>query len=290
MAVSRREFSKLAVCAATGLVLESGTESYAWLQQAGSKKARSSVIGGVQIGVMTYSFRDRPLDQALENIVRIGFSSAELFGHAHLDPFKSSDEEIKSCRKKFADAGVTLRSYYVDFPANATDEQIERPFVAARLLGVNILSSTVGKHQVPGIDKACQKFKMRLGLHNEVWPNKQPDQIEGPQDFLEMLDKSSRWINITLDIGHFYAAGYDPVEFIRAHHDRIVSLHLKDRERDAQHTDLPFGKGTTPIIPVVKTLQKIQFKRAANIEWEVPGVDPVTGVADALAYLRKGLA
>ena len=252
------------------------------------KKTSSSVFGGLQIGVMTYSFRDRPLDKALANIADIGISSVELFS-GHLDPFKERDEQIKGWRRRFAEAGVKIRSYYVDFPENSTDEQMDRPFVAAQLLGVDILSSTVGKHLIPRIDMACQKFEMKVGLHNELWPNRQHDQIEGPEDFLEVLDKSSKRINITLDVGHFYAAGSDPVKFIREHHDRIVSLHLKDRERDPGHRDLPFGKGTTPLIPAVQTLKKLHFTHAANIEWEVEGVDPVKGVADALAYLKPAL-
>jgi sugar phosphate isomerase/epimerase len=290
-AVSRRDFIAKTAGGAVGLVLCSTRGSphvTGTPLPISGKRTLSSVFGGLQIGVMTYSFRDRPLDKALENIVDIGFSSVELYS-GHLDPFKASDKEINSWRKRFAEAGVRIRSYYVDFPDQATHEQTERPFVAAQLLGVDILSSTAGKHLVSGIDKVCQKFKMKVGLHNELWPNKQPDQIEGPQDFLEVLGKSSKWINITLDVGHFYAAGSDPVQFIGEHHDRIVSLHLKDRERDPQHRDLPFGQGTTPLIPVVKTLKKLHFQHAANIEWEVEGMDPVAGVTDALAYLKRDL-
>lgn len=287
--LSRREFVKTAALGGTGgLMIRTGGMGLASPLQAAVKKTASSVFGGLQIGVMTYSFRDRRLDEALRNIADIGFSSVELYS-GHLDPFKAGDEEIKSWRGRFADAGVKIRSYYVDFPENATDAQMDRPFICAQLLGIDILSSTVGKHLAPRIGKACEKFNMRVGLHNELWPNKQPDQIEGPQDFLEVLQKSSERINITLDVGHFYAAGYDPITFIREHHDRIVGLHLKDRERDSQHRDLPFGKGTTPLIPVVQTLKKLHFTHAANIEWEVEGVDPVKGVADALAYLKEAL-
>ena len=285
--LSRREFVKTALGGTGGLMIHAGGMELASPRQAAVKKT-SSVFGGLQIGVMTYSFRDRRLDEALENIVDMGFSSVELYS-GHLDPFKAGDVEIKGWKRRFADAGVKIRSYYVDFPESATDEQMDRPFIGAQLLGIDILSSTVGKHLVPRIGKACQKFNMRVGLHNERWPNKQPDQIEGPRDFLEVLEKSSERINITLDVGHFYAAGYDPVKFIREHHDRIVGLHLKDRERESQHTDLPFGKGTTPLITVARTLKNLRFTHAANIEWEVEGVDPVKGVADALAYLKQAL-
>jgi sugar phosphate isomerase/epimerase len=285
----RRRFIRAVAASAGTLLCDAKWGGEASSLRAVPGRGPSSVFGGVQIGVMTYSFRDEPLDEALKNIVAIGFSSVELFS-GHLDPYKATDEEIKTWKKRFAEAGVKIASCYTDFPEDASEAQIDRPFVWAQLLGVDVITTVVGKHLVPRIDKACQRYKMKLGVHNELWLNKQPDQIEGPEDFMQVLEMSSRWVSITLDIGHFYAAGYDPVKFIQINHGRIVSLHLKDRERDSNHTDRPFGHGTTPVIPVAQTLKELHFANPANIEWEVDGLDPVTGVADELAYLKKALS
>jgi len=280
--LSRREFGKVAMGSLSSLTLASTA-------RVSAKRAASSVFGGVQIGVMTYSFRDRPLDKALENIVDLGFSSVELYS-SHLDPLKASDKEIKFWKRKFADAGVKIASYYVNFGKNPTDEQIDRCFRGGKLLGTGILSSSVTKGLVPRLDRACQKFKMRLGLHNHWFHPPDSNQFESPQDFLDALKNSSKWMSITLDVGHFYAARYDPVRFIREHHDRIVSLHLKDRGNDPEHIDHPFGQGSTPLIQVVQLLKEIQFNHAANIEWEVQNSDPVQGVADGLEYFKRALA
>jgi sugar phosphate isomerase/epimerase len=278
--LSRRDFGKLSLGALSGLTCAQPARS--------SRKAASSVFGGVRIGVMTYSFRDRALDKALDNIIDIGFSSVELYS-GHLDPLKAGDEEIRTWRKRFADAGVGIASYYVDMGQQPTDEQIDRCFQAGRVLGVNILTSSLTKPLVPRVDKACQKFKMYLGLHNHWFNPPDPKQFQDPQDFTEALRSSSKWLSINLDVGHFHAAGHDPVKFIEEHHGRIVSLHLKDRGDDPEHIDHPYGEGNTPLIPVVQLLRKLHFKHAANIEWEVENADPVKGVTDGLAYFRKAL-
>ena len=100
--ISRRVFGKVTLGGLSGLAIARAAGLAA-------EKARSSLFGGVQIGVMTYSFRDRPLDKALEEIVRIGFSSVELFS-GHLDPLKASDAEMVKCWVR--STGLTCRYYY----------------------------------------------------------------------------------------------------------------------------------------------------------------------------------
>ncbi|MGH9436607.1 MAG: sugar phosphate isomerase/epimerase family protein [Terriglobia bacterium] len=269
---------------------DAASRAFAMTLSTRPEKAPSSRFGGLQIGCMTWSFRERSLPAALEAIVKIGFSSAELWS-GHLDPFKSSDQEIAAWRRRFADAGVRLTSYFVSFQKDASDEQFGRNFQVGRLLGADVLSSNVAKSLVPRVDKACQRFKMYVGLHNEVYGRQEPDQIQFPSDYVEVFRKSSHWVGATLDVGHLYAAGYDPVKFIREHHQRIVSVHLKDENRVLPHyTDFPFGKGPTPLIPILHTLQEMHFKYPANIEWGVQNVDPVKGVADALAYVKRALS
>jgi sugar phosphate isomerase/epimerase len=279
--ISRRHFGKRTLGAFGALTL--GTVSTPQ-----GKKVLSSVFGGLQIGVMTYSFRDRPLERALQDIVDIGFSSVELYT-GHLDPLKATDQEIRSWKNKFADAGVKLASYYVEMGDDPTDSEIDRCFEGGRLLGVNILSASLTKPVVPRVDKACMKHKMYLGLHNHWFNPHDTKQFQDPQDYDEVLRSSSPWLSITLDVGHFHAAGNDPVKFIATHHKRIVSLHLKDRGDDPEHIDHPYGQGNTPNIAVVRFLKKIRYKHAANIEWEVESADPYRGVADGLAYFQRAL-
>ena len=74
-------------------------------------------------------------------------------------------------------------------------------------------------------------------------------EFETPDDFMNALKGSSDYLSINLDIGHFYAAGFDPVSYIAQHHKRIVSLHIKDRDKDENHTQRRFGEAATPPRP-----------------------------------------
>jgi sugar phosphate isomerase/epimerase len=99
----------------------------------------------------------------------------------------------------------------------------------------------------------------------------------------------SPYINVNLDIGHFFAAGFDPVDFITRHHERIVTLHLKDRKKD-NGANMPFGEGDTPIKPVLQLLKKNKFAIPANIEYEYKGADTLQEVKKCFEYCKQALA
>jgi len=280
--ISRRDFGKIAAGALGGSALASVTPLW-------SKKVTPSVFGGVEIGVMSYSLRDRSLEKALEAMVELGISNFELW-EGHLDSRKASDDEFRAWGKRFQEAGVKIVAYCTVPQDDWTDEQIHHAFHCAKLLGTNVLTSSIGKKIVPRMDKACQKFQMKLGIHNHWFQPPNPEFFESPQDYADVLKASSKWVGANLDIGHFYAAGYDPVKFIEEHFERIVHVHLKDRGQDPQHTDRPFGEGGTPVAATVRLLETRAFRYAANIEWEVKAADPVKGIAAARDYLKKVLA
>src|SRR2546428_4262625 len=103
-AYTRREFGKTAVAASlSGSVL------------LGKPNSR---IAGVQLGVQSWSFYDRPLDEAIKAMVEIGFSSCEL-ALLHLEPklgredlrkwrTTASMDHFREARKKFDNAGIAI--------------------------------------------------------------------------------------------------------------------------------------------------------------------------------------
>ena len=131
-----------------------------------------SVIGGVKIGVQSYTFRAFiTIDKLIEAIQSVGLSHVELWD-GHLNPMKTSEDQFKATRKKFDDAGITVGAYCVNFPMGASDEYLDRGYVGALLLGANVMTASVQKPTVPRLDQWCQKYKIKLGLHNHWFGDK----------------------------------------------------------------------------------------------------------------------
>jgi sugar phosphate isomerase/epimerase len=82
--------------------------------------------------------------------------------------------------------------------------------------------------------------------------------------------------------------------FIEAKHDRISSMHIKDRtSKEHGAGNLVWGSGDTPLKEVLTLLKKNKYKFPATIEleYEVPaGSTPVEEVKKCVAYAKNILA
>ena len=229
------------------------------LASAGQGKVNSRVQG-VQIGVQSYSFRDRPLDKAIEGMVAAGIGSCELWqDHIERDATpglkERSPEQREALRKwrltvpldhfggvrqKFDKAGITLTAYNLSFRDDFTDEEIARGFEMAKALGVSVITASSNVSTAKRVDPAAQKAGIVVGFHNHS--DIKPNEFATPDDFATAMKGASKYIALNLDIGHFTAANFDAVSYLEQHHQHVVSLHIKDRKRD-QGPNLPFGTG-----------------------------------------------
>ena len=257
----------------------------------------NSVINGVTIGVQSYSFRDRSLDEAIKAMLEIGFSSCELW-QGHVEPRKAKREELrqwrltvpldelKKVRQKFQQAGIQLCAYNYSFRDDFTDEEIARGFEIGKALGVKALTASSNVSTARRVDPFAAKAKMLVGMHNHS--NIKPNEFARPEDFEEAMRGASKYIGVNLDIGHFVAAGFDPVAYIEKRHDRMPAIHLKDRKKN-QGANLPFGEGDTPIRECLHLLRVKKWKIPAVIEYEYKGADTVAEVRRCYEYCRNAL-
>ena len=287
--LSRREFAGVAIGALSAA-------------SAGASPKINSKVDGVLLGAQSYSFRDRQLDEAIAAYKEIGLGLCELY-QGHVEPHGSGQgareelrkwrletplAEFQKIRKKFDDAGIVLYAYNLSFNDSFTDEEIDRGFLMAKALGVKYITAsstlTAAKKVAPFADK--HKVTVAMHGHSNIT---NPNEFAKPGSFAAAMEMS-KWFAVNLDIGHFWAAGYDPLEYLQQHHDRIITLHIKDRKRPANGDNLPFGEGETPIKPVLQALKKNKWKIPANIEYEYKGVDTVVEVKKCFQFMKDALA
>lgn len=197
-------------------------------------------------------------------------------------------EHFRAMRRKFDEAGITVYAYNYSFNSSFSDEEIDRGFEIARALGAEVITASTTLPVARRVVPFAEKHGMAVAMHNHS-NLEDPNEFATPESFATAM-KMSKYYKINLDIGHFTAANFDPVAFIRRHHAHITNLHLKDRKKD-QGANTVWGEGDTPIREVLRLLKQEQWPIRAYIEYEYRGTGtPVEEVKKCLAYAREALA
>jgi len=196
----------------------------------------------------------------------------------------------KAVTKKFNNAGVDVALLCYNMQDSMKDEDIEYGFKMAKGLGVKGMTTSTTLTMAKRIAPVADKHKLLVGYHGHDATN-DPNQTATLESY-DTLMAYGKYNGINLDIGHFTAANYDAVAFIKQHHDRITNLHVKDRKKDHGPNVAVWGTGDTPIKEVLQLLKKEKYPFPANLELEYPVPADSNIVAEAkkcLAYVKSCL-
>lgn len=271
----------------------------------------NSVINGVRIGCITYSYRGaiNSAEEILKALLQDGLSEVEMMGgpiqsfagirdagrgrrggaaEPAAPPTDAQREaQLAKCRELrqlYHDAGVNIHLHKIPF--GQSDEEIDFNFQVAKALGCAGITTERNDAQAKKLAPFADKHKIWVGFHNHT--NNFP-MLDQPDPILEY----GKYIGFNLDVGHYFAGtkGQSPIPVLEKYHDRIVSLHLKDRTADGGN--LPWEQGKTPLKEVLQLMRKEKWTFPADIELEykIPeGSTAVAEVARCLQYCKEALA
>lgn len=283
----------------------------------------NSKIKGVQIGAITYSFRSMPgsAEQIIQYCTEAGISAVELMG----DPAEAyagspaglmtevsrenfmkvmeernakartwretaSMDKFVELRKLFNDAGITIYAYKPDaaLGVKSTDGEIDYAMRAAKALGatsVNVEIPTNADHS-KRLGEFGLKHKVYVGYHAHT---------QATDTAWDLALSQSPYNAINLDCGHYIAAGganttATLLAFIEKNHDRISSMHIKDRKNKVNGSkNMPWGEGDTPLKEILTLLKTKKYKIPASIEleYDIPaGSDAVKETKKCFEYAK----
>jgi len=328
---SRRDFLVKGSALSLGLLAGTGSWSKLFAATGGSPFS----LAGVQVGVITYSYRSMPAnaDQLLKYIVDSGITAIELMGDpteeyagkpanpVKFPPFvpgqkrpELTDEQkaqlkeyntkvaawratvpmtkFEDLRKKYNAAGVSIYAYKPNaLGVNNTDAEIEYALKAAKALGANSVTVELPEDaaQSKRLGDLAAKHKVYIGYHAHT---------QATDTAWDVALSQSPYNSLNLDCGHYIAAGGNNTKasllaLIEAKHDRITSMHLKDRKsRENGGANMPWGQGDTPIKEILLLMKEKGYAIPATIEleYDIPaGSDAVKETRNCVEYANKAL-
>jgi sugar phosphate isomerase/epimerase len=133
---------------------------------------------------------------------------------------------------------------------------------------------------LPRIENMKVKIALEPHFHSRYQDAEDYDYI------FERIDHPQ--LGITVDTGHFHAAGVDTKAFIRKYARKVWNIHLKDHV-GAQ--SVPIGEGEIDLRGLFAVLHEVGFDGPLALEIEPEDPDNLPRyVAEAYAYLKKLLA
>ena len=319
MRYTRREAGRMALTALPAALLARPFSALAQTKP-------NSLIDGVHVGAITYSYRSMP-DQSAEAMLRYvvesGISEIEFMGAAveafagapqvpagggrrggqpptpeqqaaqreaasKLTAWRTSVsmDRFKALRRMYNDAGVKIYAWKRLTP-NMSDEEFEYIFNVAEALGCSHTTLEL-------TDDVAQLKRIGAFAEKKKIYAAYHTHLQGSMTAFDAAFAASKGNMANVDFGHFVAAGGDPMAFLMKFHDRIASFHLKDRTTPANgQKNLPWGTGDTPLKGLLQAVKKNKWTMPATIEveYDVPqGSDAVKEVRKCLEFCRDALA
>lgn len=266
-----------------------------------------SKFEGIQIGVITYSYRSMPhdIDKLIEFCLASGISAIELMGDAveeyagkpkadfswrsgprqpMTDLQKAqvatynkqvadwratvSMDKFTEVRKKFDAAGIKIYAFKPNaFGPNNTDEEVSYGMRAAKVLGAKSVTL-----ELPN-DPMQSKRLGELGEKHKMLVGYH-NHTQATDVLWDVALSQSPNNSINFDAGHYLAAGGKNtipalLAFIEKNHKRISSMHLKDRTTPEHGAgNLPWGTGDTPMKEIFKLMKDKKMKFPVSVELE----------------------
>jgi sugar phosphate isomerase/epimerase len=203
----------------------------------------------------------------------------------------TSMDRFKALRQMYNDAGVSIYAWK-QLSLSMSDEEYEYIFNVAEALGC-----THTTLELPGGPNGAAQLK-RLGdfaMRKKIYAAYHSHTQGGMAAFDEAF-AASKGNMANVDLGHYVAGGNvggTTLQFLEKFHDRISSIHLKDRTTPAHCAlNLPWGTGETPIREILQLMRKQRWRFPASIELEyaIPqSSDAVKEVRTCLEYCRAAL-
>jgi len=343
MLYTRRDFGKIALAAGAAASLT------------GAKP--SSNFGGVQIGIITYSFRTLPgsAEETLKYCLECGISGVELMsnvaeshagapmpagrgfgpgggpppgpgrpgagpggpaggGRAPLTPEQQaarqkaaeelkqwrlsvSMDKYKAFRKMYEDAGVKIYAFKLPPTLAMSDQEYDYIWNVAETLGADHVTMELPTEDslLQRVAEFAAKRKLNIAFHTHG---------QGGSSGFEKALGASKYTALNLDVGHYFGVtGQSPIPIIEQYHDRISSLHLKDRKGPSEAAadagpgrggaNVPWGQGGTPLKEILQLMKQRKYSFPASIEYEYntpEGSDVLTEIKKCVQFCRDALA
>ena len=196
--------------------------------------------------------------------------------------------KVEGARKLLNEAGISAHIVKMEPSRMGSDEEIDYAFKVAKAMGAKAVTDEINLETAKRVAPFAEKHGMYMAFHNHM-------QYAEEGFSCDPILAVSPSIMLNFDAGHFFGStGIHPNEMIKKYHDRIYSIHLKDKTGpttgDQPNTNQVWGQGEMPLEDVLLLIKQEKWPIYCDIELEYdikPWSDSVKEVGTCVKYARQ---
>lgn len=135
------------------------------------------------------------------------------------------------------------------------------------------------------IASAVRALGLKVSMHNHA-----DDRHNAEGDLRSVIEYSSSDVGLCIDTGWAYAAGFDPVDWVRQYTDRVYAFHLRNQNGKIPAEDLV--EGDIDMRQLIRVLDQINYQGWLALElWHPEDTRPQRSMVEdtrrSIQYLKK---
>lgn len=234
-------------------------------------------INGFAIGCQAWSFNHFTVFEAIQLTHEAGGKIIEFIPGQALSPenrnvkfdHNAPDEIIKQVQDECRKYNILPVNYGV-VTVHGPD-QWRKVFEFAHKMDLYGVTSEPAESDMDTIEKLVKEFDVHFSIHDHPKRANDPSyKFWDPHYVLSLVKDRDPRMGSCADTGHWLTSGVDPVEALRILKGRVISSHMKDRNKKGPGGhDVPWGSGVGEVRQILDELKAQNFQGNIDVEYEV---------------------
>jgi sugar phosphate isomerase/epimerase len=243
------------------------------------------------IGCQAYTFNRFSAFEAIAKTKEAGGNLIEFYPGQALKPgskekvnHNMSAEAMAELQAELKRQGVRAVNYGV-VGANSPEE-VGKIMAFAKKMGLYAVC-TESTEQIVAWEKAAIEHDIKVAFHEHGGSMDKPKyKVWHPLYILGVVESRDKRVGACADIGHWATSNLKSVECLRILSGRIISVHLKDKEKFGPSPVVVAGKGVVDVAACLEELKKQKFDGHISIEHEADWNDSVPQVKANIDFVK----
>ena len=243
------------------------------------------------VGAQAYTFKEFSAFEAIAKTKEAGGHVLEFFPGQTLKP--GSPDKVHHTMSAAAMAelqaeckrqGVHAVNYGVVGAGNP--QEVKAIMTFAKKMGLYSVC-TESTEQIAAWEACAKEFDIKVAFHEHGGSMANPKyKVWNPLYILGVVESRDKRVGACADLGHWCTSNLKPVECLRILDGRIISVHLKDKEKFGPAPVVVAGKGVVDVAACLEELKRQKFDGHISIEHENDWKDSVPQVRANVEFVK----